>query len=615
VTLNANIQNTNSFTWTNGSTSPSITIYDSIILYAIASDTINNCASDTSSTFTIIKNNYANINAGNDTSICLNAGPLTIGSLAESGVSYSWSSVPSGFVSNNSLESVNPSLSTLYIIEANNNGCINRDSIQINVVSNLNTNISITSSNTVICANDNIQFNTSVNGGGNNPIYQWYINNNPIPFSNTSSYSNNNFSDGDTIYCVLTTSLSCATNPTDTSNYIIIAVTNKPNINIINNGDTTICQGQNVTLIASNLQNIDNFSWSTTDVNDTILVNTPQNIFLYAYNTCGSDTDNILVTVNPLPNALISASGPTTFCSGGSVNLNYSTASNTSYSWSNGSINNSINVNTSGWIYLLATNSCGTDKDSILITVNNGVNAIISATKSLICNNDSILLTSSSLSNNLWSTGETSNSIWVYSGGIYGLTINSITCGNPNTSIVINQEIVNAEFTIDKDTGYVPLEINTNNLSTGATVYNWNFGNGINQSTTNASVIYSNSGEYTITLTATGVSGCIDTAIKFIRASDPPVGLEFPNIFTPNNDNQNDTFKPTKSIGITEGLLEIYNRWGLLILEIKDTTFIWNGKINEEPAADGVYYYIAKAKTISPNKPELEVKGYFTLTK
>lgn len=615
VILNANIQNANAFTWSNGSNNNTLTLYDSITIYAIASDLINNCPSDTSAVYTIIKNKYANINVGNDTSICVNTGPLTIGSIPENGVNYSWTSIPSGFVSNNSLETVNPSTSTLYILEANNNGCINLDSIKIDVLNNINTNISINSTTTSICANDNVAFSSSVTGGGNNPIYQWHINNIPIPTANGSTFSNQNFSDGDRVYCVLTTSLSCASNSPDTSNYILISVKNKPNINIINKGDTTFCQGQNVTLIASNLQSIDNFSWSIPNINDTILVNTSQQIFLYAYNTCGADTDHIDVTVNPLPNAIIAASGPTTFCLGGSVNLNYAPTSGTIFSWSTGSTNNSITVNTGGWIYLFVSNSCGLDKDSLFITVNNAVDAVISATKSLLCNNDSVLLTSSSLSNNLWSNGETTNSIWVYTGGNYGLTVNSITCGNPNASILINQEIVEADFTTDKDTGYVPLEINTNNLSSGAITYNWNFGNGINQNSTNTSVTYNNSGTYTIQLTATGLLGCTDTALKIIRVTDPPVGLEFPNIFTPNNDNQNDEFKPTSAVGITEGILEIYNRWGLLIAEIYGINFIWNGKINEEVAADGVYYYIAKAKTKSPKNPEIEVKGYITLAK
>jgi len=53
------------------------------------------------------------------------------------------------------------------------------------------------------------------------------------------------------------------------------------------------------------------------------------------------------VTVNALPAApTITASGPTTFCIGGSVTL--TSSAGTSYLWSTGATTQSINVTTSG---------------------------------------------------------------------------------------------------------------------------------------------------------------------------------------------------------------------------------------------------------------------------
>ena len=64
------------------------------------------------------------------------------------------------------------------------------------------------------------------------------------------------------------------------------------------------------------------------------------------------------ITVNSLPaTPTISASGPTTFCAGGSVTL--TSASGSAYFWSNGEISRSINVSTPGSYTVRVTNSNG----------------------------------------------------------------------------------------------------------------------------------------------------------------------------------------------------------------------------------------------------------------
>src|SRR5262249_7009437 len=92
-------------------------------------------------------------------------------------------------------------------------------------------------------------------------------------------------------------------------------------------------------------------------------------------NSCGNSATStgITVTVNTAPSAsdaTISADGATTFCSGGSVNLNVATAGLT-YSWSTGATTQSINVTSSGSYSCTVSNSCGsTNSNSIVVTVN-----------------------------------------------------------------------------------------------------------------------------------------------------------------------------------------------------------------------------------------------------
>ena len=64
-----------------------------------------------------------------------------------------------------------------------------------------------------------------------------------------------------------------------------------------------------------------------------------------------------------------------------------------------------------------------------------------------------------------------------------------------------------------------------------------------------------------------------------------------PNIFTPNADNINDTWKILGLENYTDVEVLIYNRWGNLILSSKDYKTAWDGTINNSPAPIGMYAY------------------------
>lgn len=62
-------------------------------------------------------------------------------------------------------------------------------------------------------------------------------------------------------------------------------------------------------------------------------------------------------------------------------------------------------------------------------------------------------------------------------------------------------------FTGGPRNGAVPLTVNFTNLTTGATNYSWNFGDGNTSTATNPGNIYSTAGNYSVTLTAIGSGG------------------------------------------------------------------------------------------------------------
>ena len=90
-------------------------------------------------------------------------------------------------------------------------------------------------------------------------------------------------------------------------------------------------------------------------------------------------------------------------------------------------------------------------------------------------------------------------------------------------------------------------------------------------------------------------------------------GAEVPNIFTPNNDGDNDDFQ-IKNLGsnITDFTFVITDRWGVEIVWFNDQNFKWNGR-NENGIKynDGVYFY--KMKFTTSNSKTQVRSGFFHL--
>ncbi len=67
---------------------------------------------------------------------------------------------------------------------------------------------------------------------------------------------------------------------------------------------------------------------------------------------------------------------------------------------------------------------------------------------------------------------------------------------------------------------------------------------------------------------------------------------QFPNVFSPNGDNQNDEWNPNLKEGES---LSIYNRWGIEVFKISKQNQTWDGRTMAGiDCVDGVYYFIAK---------------------
>lgn len=138
-------------------------------------------------------------------------------------------------------------------------------------------------------------------------------------------------------------------------------------------------------------------------------------------------------------------------------------------------------------------------------------------------------------------------------------------------------------------------EITFMDASSGANVWQWNFGDVYNTTASeqNPSFIYTTADCYDVSLTVVSTNGCVDSVHHEV-CLDPDIALYVPNTFTPNGDGRNDYFLPFGT-GIEWGTLHmmIFDRWGNLIYNSYDYTKPWDGRVSgkSEIVQEDVYVW------------------------
>lgn len=158
--------------------------------------------------------------------------------------------------------------------------------------------------------------------------------------------------------------------------------------------------------------------------------------------------------------------------------------------------------------------------------------------------------------------------------------------------------------------------IEFNNLSFGATTYEWTFGDGsLASSVINPVHEFPDvePGTYDVWLKTTNILGCLDSIMRTIDIRGD-FSLFAPTAFSPNNDGINEYFFP-KGLGIDEDnfVMYIYDRWGDLIYETDDIKEPWDGHANDGERASQIDTYVWKVITYDDNEVEHEFVGIVTL--
>lgn len=365
--------------------------------YTVTVTNNNNCSS-TSFPLTVTVENApdAFITANGNTTFC-EGGNVPISANTGAGLSYQWLFNNTEISGANS-GSVFPDLSGNYsCVVTLNGGCSDTSNvIAVNVISAPAANINY-SGNTTFCSGNSLLLSAN---SGSGLSYEWYING----FTTGVSTLNYNASVGGNYVVKVTNASNCYA----FSSALNIVVNPIPNVNVSASGNTNICPGNTVTLIAP-LDNNNTYQWAVDGntipfaTNNDLLVDAMGYYSVTAVNSynCSATSAPTFVYVNGGSNAPIYATGPTSFCPGGSVLLHTVHGQGLTYQWY---YNGDPILNANDSIYLASQSglfnvqvildlNCTSVSGFINVDASGGTFAtVMSNTSTINCTGDSIQL-------------------------------------------------------------------------------------------------------------------------------------------------------------------------------------------------------------------------------
>lgn len=328
--------------------------------------------------------------------------------------------------------------------------------------------------------------------------------------------------------------------------------------------------------------------------------------------SCRINSDPVTITVNRNPDPEASSNNPT--CVGDTLRLSAAKGGAT-YTWTgpNGftsslqdPVINSLSAANNGKYFVTMVTSIGcTNKDSIEISVNPAPTAD-AGNDVTICEGNSTTLTGSGSSNGY---------VWSPSTGLSDATSQSPTASPTDTTtyvLTVSNGQCKAYDSVTVNIWKKP----TANAGPDQAIVEGNAAQ-LSGTAGGTDVSYYWEPDYNITSTSIldpAVTPITDTTYTFYVVSNNGCGtasdnvfirvykkITIPNVFSPNNDGINDTWRIQKLETYPDAVLSVFNRYGQLVYRNTGYAKEWDGRYNGNPLPVGTYYYVIDLKSGIPN--------------
>lgn len=351
------------------------------------------------------------------------------------------------------------------------------------------------------------------------------------------------------------------------------------------------------------------YTWTTphgnTIVADTLVATDP-GMYYANYQMAGgvcqkTDSFHLEYTIS----SLINLGNDTSLCIGEPIYLSLIDSRGvTSFRWQDGSTTPGITVTQPGWYWIDAGTTCGIIRDSIYVKRKGPVCpeklTISAVSPPPYCKDVGVLLQPAASCN-----AGTGSYAWITSSG-NELTADQLAAIDPGKYYLryrdASQNICPAidsflleylplpPLSLGKDTGICagksiilsPLH------TTGFTVFKWQHGATTPNLTITAAGWYWLDAGTVCELTRDSIYVKQKTELECLTS------VIIPSAFTPNNDGNNDLFKPRTRNLSPQYEFKVYNRWGQQVFSTHDAGKGWDGTINGKPQDTGIYIWTCR---------------------
>lgn len=617
-------------------------IYASGGTYTVTHVASDGCWRDTT---TLVLNLQAiAVNLGNDTTLC--AGDSVLLDASGSGASsYTWTTGAGSA----SIWATSTGWYGVTVMDGG--GCSATDSLFVTINPPLTVDIG---ADTTLCAGGDLNLDATTGGAAS---YLWTTG------ANTATITTS----GAGWYGVLVTDTAGCT----AEDSLLLSYSQASAVDLGN--DTTICQGQIVTLDGSAGAGA-SYLWNTGDTTATITVTTTGTYGLVVTDSGGcTASDSINVTVSGLPQPNLG--NDTTLCVGQSVTLDGGPASQ--WGWNTGATSQTIVIGNPGLYWVLAINGAGCPgRDSILVLGSQADSLDLGPDITFCDSGSAVLEVDPAFTMINWSTGANTPIIATDTPGTYTVQVlDTANCPGADTIRIFfvnpiqvdlgNDTVICDAATIDLDAGpdfqsylwntgaltqviavdsggsYSIEAVDTNGCMTFDTVQidilvppqieigedqnvcgteytlviDRDTGTDILWSTgaTNLdSIVVTTSGNYWVEVS--NACGADSDSLRVSIIDDEP-GYLLPNVFSPNDDGINDVFRVETGLPWEEEFeVLVFDRWGVQQYSSRNWDFEWDGRTESgEPANEGVYYYTITA--FDCNGQRINKVGWVTLVR
>jgi gliding motility-associated-like protein len=339
-------------------------------------------------------------------------------------------------------------------------------------------------------------------------------------------------------------------------------------------------------------------------------------------------------------------------CEGESAIIGQDLGSGITYNWTGGATSSTIEVSTSGVYLVQAANNCNSDLGAFPVVVHGEPELHPSSLDTVLCEGQTLTLSSIGLNPvATWPDGSTDSTFVVVAEGEYAFSITD-DCDTYVDMIVVDFDTIPV-VDLGPDIALCPGQSTILDATTvGADTYEWQSGHddptflvtweatfsvtASNDCGSHTDAIFVEYSETPDTILPTWVDLCLgrdlildvsDIEASYYLWSDgsdgPTVSVEYvgfywveiqdddfcftvrdtvwilegycecplfmPNAFTPDGDGLNDTFHAQSECEPYDFLMEIYDRWGVMVYRSIYPSIGWNGKLHGEMSPPSVY--------------------------